>query len=147
MYCDPVAVARQFDYVREAGENSGLRVEAIQHWAGGSKGDSWCYEFVCMVFDICYKGNGPVPRFRSCNDFLTLAIQNKWVTLMPIPGDIVLSIDPKTGKAHHVGIVTGLTPLTSIAGNTDETGSSSNGTGVFEHEISPANKVYVNVKQ
>lgn len=144
---DPINVARQFAFIREAGENKGLRVESIQHWAGGNTGDSWCYDFLCVVFDICYQGNSPIPRFRNCQDLLELATKNHWLTDHPIPGDIVLSINPTTGKAHHVGIVTGLTPLTSIAGNTDETGSSPNGTGVFEHEISPANKVYVSIKQ
>ncbi len=46
-----------------------------------------------------------------------------------------MSLDPATGRAHHVGIVTVLDPLTSIAGNTSEDGLSSEGTGVFEHAL------------
>ncbi len=69
---DPVDVARQFLYVREAqaqGQNRGLRVEGIQHWAMGTFGDSWCDEFaVGFVLDICFQGDSPFPRQSDVED-------------------------------------------------------------------------------
>ncbi len=66
------------------------------------------------------------------------------MTTIPIPGDIVLSLNPD-GTAHHVGIIANVSPLSSIAGNTSEDGSSSNGDRVAEHWISTALKLYVDV--
>ena len=142
MQFDPVAVARQFAYVREAGANHGLRVEAIQHWSDGQFGDSWCMEFATMCLDIAYQGAAPIPRQGSCEAVRQLAISKGWIADSPSVGDLVLSINDQ-GLAHHVGIVTDTSPLTSIAGNTSADGVSSNGDGVYEHAISPASKVYV----
>jgi hypothetical protein len=138
-------IARQYLFVREAGANTGQRVEAIQRWSGGQPGESWCCYFATMVLDICYEGKSPVPRLGVCQDVYELAKQNDWITPVPMPGDLVLSIDPEKDHAHHIGIVAQVAPLTSIAGNTDDTGSSSNGDRVAEHPISPANKVFVRV--
>ncbi len=148
---DPVDVARQFLYVREAqaqGQNRGLRVEGIQHWAMGTFGDSWCDEFaVGFVLDICFQGDSPFPRQSDVEDSTeatrAYAEQQGWLTDAPAVGDLVLSLDPATGRAHHVGIVTVLDPLTSIAGNTSEDGVSSNGDRVAEHVISASNKTFV----
>jgi hypothetical protein len=140
---DPVAIARQFLFVREAGANRGLRVEAIQHWSTGQAGDSWCMEFATMVLDICFQGNAPIARQGSCEAVHALASQRGWLTDTPILGDLVLSINLDTGLAHHVGIVTSVDPLMSIAGNTSEDGVSSNGDRVAEHAISATNKVFV----
>jgi hypothetical protein len=145
---DPVAEARKYLFVREAGANRGQRVEAIQRWSGGQPGDSWCAEFATMVFDICYQGTCEVPRTGNCDVVLALGKTNGWVVTDPQPGDLVLSIkadDPT--DAHHIGIVTASSPLTSIAGNTSEDGTSSNGDRVAEHPISAANKVFVRVPQ
>lgn len=143
---DPVDVARQFLFVREAqnlGQNKGARVEGIQRWALGSPGDSWCCEFATMVLDLAFQGQSPIPRMQVCEDVRELALEKHWIVDAPSEGDLVLSIDPAKNRAHHIGIVTDTTPLCSIAGNTSQDGTSSNGDGVYEHAISPKNKVYV----
>ncbi len=142
LFYDPVDVARQYLFVRESGANRGLRVEAIQHWSSGQPGDSWCMEFATMVLDLCFQGTAPIPRQGGCEDVHQLAITNGWVADAPSVGDLVLSINA-AGLAHHVGIVSSLDPLTSIAGNTSEDGTSSNGDRVARHMIDPANKVFV----
>ncbi len=139
---DPAAIARQFDFVREAGENKGLRVEAIQHWSQGQSGDSWCMEFATMVLDICFQGNAPIPRQGSCEAVHQLAKTAEWIAPTASVNDLVLSINAQ-GLAHHVGIVSKVDPLMSVAGNTSEDGTSSNGDRVAEHVIDPTNKVFV----
>lgn len=142
MKYQPLDIARQFLYVREAGANTGQRVEAIQKWCGGEKGQSWCCYFVTMVLDICYQGACPIPRLGRCQDVYDLAKKECWVTEIPIPGDIVLSVD-EHDHAHHIGFVSKVLPLESIAGNTDATGTSSNGDRVAEHAINPKGKIFV----
>ncbi len=139
---EPAAIARQFDFVREAGQNKGLRVEAIQHWSSGQPGDSWCMEFATMVLDVCFQGNAPIPRQGSCEAVHQLAKTAEWIADKPSVNDLVLSINAQ-GLAHHVGIVSKVDPLMSIAGNTSEDGTSSNGDRVAEHVIDPANKIFV----
>lgn len=146
LFYDPVAEARKYVYVREAqklGQNRGLRVEAIQHWSGGQTADSWCMEFVWFIFDVCYQGDCPFDREQSCEDFRQLAISKGWiVTGTPRRGDLYLYV--ADNHAHHIGIVTEVTPkLKGIAGNTSEDGSSSNGDRVAEHSINA--KVFVRV--
>lgn len=146
---DPIAIARQFLYLREAqtkGQNRGLRVEAIQHWSGGQFGDSWCMEFVWLVLDICYQGQCPFDRQQSTEAFLQLAATRGWIVTAPQIGDIVLSV-ASAGQAHHVGLVTDISPLASIAGNTSADGTSSNGDRVAEHAITPDLKVFVRIPQ
>jgi hypothetical protein len=140
-------IARQFDYVREAqaqGQNRGLRVEAIQHWSGGQPGDSWCMEFAWLCLDIRDRGQCVVPREQSVQTFREFALQNGWVMPDPQPDDLVLSVNAED-HAHHIGIITDTDPLTSIAGNTSKDGVSSNGDGVYEHEISRDGKLFVRV--
>lgn len=146
MKYQPLDIARQFLYVREAGANTGQRVEAIQKWGGGEKGQSWCCWFVTMVLDICYQGDSPIPREGSCQTVYELAKSKGWLTDLPIPGDIVLSVDAND-HAHHIGFVSAVAPLASIAGNTDAGGTSSNGDRVAEHAINPAGKKFVRVPQ
>jgi len=135
--------ARKYIYVREAETaNTGLRVEAIQHWSGGNKGDSWCMEFAWMVIDICYQGDAPIDRMQAVQDLYQKAKDEGWIVDDPQPDDLVLSIND-ADHAHHVGIVTNKNPLSSIAGNTSEDGVSSNGDRVAEHAISAANKKFV----
>src|SRR6478735_9634203 len=143
-YYDPVEIARQYRYVREVQPNKGLRVNAIQTWSGGRTGDAWCVEFGWMVYDICYQGQCPFDRVQNSDEFRKLAVANNWIVTIPFPGDIVLSLRPD-GVAHHFGIITNVSPLTSIAGNTDATGTSSNGDRVAEHTISIVQKLYVHV--
>jgi len=56
MKYSPTDIARQYLFVREASQNKGQRVEAIQKWSGGDAGQSWCCYFVTMVLDICFQG-------------------------------------------------------------------------------------------
>jgi hypothetical protein len=139
-------IARFFLYVREAAgpQNTGSRVEAIQRWSGGSKGDSYCCEFATMILDICFQGEAPVPRLQACQDVYELAKKNGWVRGVSDDiniDDLFLYVN-SNDHAHHIGIVTGIkktagkiTSVTGIAGNTSADGTSSNGTGVFEHDI------------
>jgi hypothetical protein len=132
---NPIEVARQFLYVRESGANSGNKVEAIQKWCGGLKGESWCCYFATMVLDICFQGTAPIPRLGACQSVYDLAIKNGWVTTKPIAGDIFLYVD-SNNHAHHIGIITVDGGGVGIAGNTSEDGTSSNGDRVAEHSIS-----------
>lgn len=132
-----ITIARQFLYIREAqsiGQNRGLRVESIQHWAGGVQGDSWCMEWVWMVLDIAYQGHPPFDRMQSCEALRGLAQDRGWLRGIPSVGDLFLYVN-SAGRAHHVGIVTSVEPLTGIAGNTSEDGTSANGDRVAEHAI------------
>lgn len=142
-----IAIARQFLYIREAqsvGQNRGIRVEAIQRWAGGGTGDSWCAEFLWMVFDIAYQGHPPFGRIQKCEDLHQFAIRNGWIVTIPAARDVVLTVNA-AGHAHHVGLVTRVDPLTSIAGNTSATGASDNGDRVAEHPITAAGKIFVRI--
>lgn len=127
-------IARLFLFVREAGQNRGLRVESIQHWSAGQFGDSWCAEFATMVLDLEYQGNAPIPRQGSCQAIRELAATNGWLTDTPSVGDLFLYINA-ADNAHHIGFVTAVDPLTGIAGNTSADGTSDNGDRVAEHGI------------
>jgi len=139
---DPVELARQYLFVREAGANHGQRVNAIQKWSGGADGESWCMYFATMVLDIAFQGNAPIAREGSCEAVHQIAVAQEWVADAPSIGDLVLTVNADN-YAHHVGIVSNLNPLESIAGNTSEDGVSSNGDRVAEHAITPAGKVFV----
>lgn len=129
--------ARQFTYIREAqelGQNRGLRVEAIQHWSKGTRGDSWCAEFATMVLDIHYRGVAPIDRMQACQDIYEMAAAEHWIIDAPEVDALFLYVDAND-HAHHIGFVSSITPLTGIAGNTSKDGRSSNGDGCYEHEI------------
>ena len=144
LFYSPTNIARQFIFVREAGQNKGQRVEAIQKWSGGQAGDSYCCEFGTMVLDICFQGNAPIPRLQACQDVYAMAKAKGWLTDNPSKDDIYLFVDDND-HAHHLGIVTVNGGGTGIAGNTSEDGKSDNGTGIFEHElnVNPAHIKYV----
>lgn len=142
MKFDPIDIARQYLFVREAGQNKGNRVEAIQQWGGGDVGQSWCCYFVTMDLDICFQGNSPIPRLGRCQDVYDLAKKNGWLVEDPEPGDIFLYVD-EFGHAHHIGFITkktrdkaGVLDTDGIAGNTSADGTSSNGDRVAEHAVS-----------
>ena len=136
MKYSPTDIARQYLFVREAAEqNTGQRVEAIQKWSGGQRGDSYCCEFATMVLDICFQGNSPIPRLQACQDVYDQAKKDGYLTTSPVKDDLYLFVDGND-HAHHIRIVTADGGVTGIAGNTSEDGTSSNGTGVFEHAIS-----------
>jgi hypothetical protein len=145
MNYSPTDIARQFLFVREADvQNTGLRVEAIQHWSSGNKGDSWCCEFVTMVLDICYQGAAPIPRLQACQDVYDLAQKNNWLTSSPVKDDIYIFVN-SDDHAHHIGIITADGGAVGIAGNTSADGTSSDGDRVAEHQIStnPATVKYI----
>lgn len=131
-----VGLARRFLYVREASPNAGQRVEAIQRWSGGAKGQSWCAHFATMLLDLAFGGSAPIPRTGSCDEIYQLAKAKGWLTATPAVGDLFLYVRDGTEDAHHVGIVTSVAPLRGIAGNTSADGKSSNGDRVAEHDIS-----------
>jgi hypothetical protein len=140
----PVEIARLFLFVREAGQNHGQRVEAIQRWCGGQPGESWCAYFATMVLDLAYGGEAPIRRQGVVQEIRDLATENGWITATPSMGDLFLYIDAND-HAHHIGFVTGTEPLTGIAGNTDEHGTSSNGDRVAEHGITA--KVFIHLPE
>lgn len=138
MNTELVTQFRRFLHVREVKDNDGLRVEAIQHWSGGTKGQSWCAWLFLMVLDLVFVGKSPFPRdaeFGACEKIRSYSEAQGWLRDLPHVGDAYLFV--KDGKAHHVGMVTevGNGTFKGIAGNTSEDGKSSNGTGCFEHEF------------
>lgn len=138
-------IARLFLFVREAqtiGQNRGLRVEAIQKWCGGMPGDSWCAQFATLVLDLKYQGKAPIPRMANVEEIRQLAEKQGWLTTTPAIEDLIVSVNGD-GHGHHIGIVSALDPLSSIAGNTSEDGKSSNGDRVAEHTIVGTGKVYI----
>jgi hypothetical protein len=145
MVYGPAETARRKLYIREVtgeGGNHGQRVNGIQVWCGGKDGESWCMYFATWILDECFQGDAPIPRQGSCEAVHQLALANGWTAPTPVVDDLVLSINDQ-GLAHHVGIVSSLDPLSSIAGNTSADGVSSNGDRVAEHAISAAGKVFV----
>lgn len=144
MKYDPVDEARRFDFIRETSQNHGLMVESIQHWSGGHPGDSWCAFFVLFILDICFGGKdkNPLKRSGAVQVIYDQAKQENWLTTSPVNGDLFIYVND-VNHAHHVGIYTGFN--NGIAGNTSEDGTSSNGTGVFEHGLStnPAHIKYI----
>lgn len=146
-YNDFIAEASRYKYIREASENnSGLRVEAIQRWAGATPGhpEAWCAAFVSFVLDQCYQGDGPFPRYRGVAEYMEAARQNGWlVTIdeaqqqgrLPVPGDLYCwHTDPDS----HIGFVEQFTPfggaLTGLSGNTS---TEDGGQGVASHTFAP----------
>lgn len=137
------AVARHFSFVRETeGPNHGYWVAYILGFTGNAEGDSWCASFVSLCDHIATKGAMRVARTASTITMLSRARFKGQVVSSPAVDDLVFSVRAD-GTPHHVGIVTNVSPLTSIAGNTSADGVSSNGDGVYEHEISAAGKVFV----
>lgn len=133
-----VRQARRFLYLREAtaSPNAGLRVEAIQRWCGGSKGESWCAYFVTLILDLLFAGAAPIPRQGGVQAIRDLAKKHNWMTSTPVPGDLFIYVNA-AGRGHHIGFYTGfgVTAPTGIAGNTSADGTSSNGDRVAEHEL------------
>ena len=135
-------IARLFLFVRELPGNRGQRVEAIQRWAGGVPGDSWCAFWVTMVLDLFYEGKSRLARTGSCDVILQAARDNKWIVETPEPGDLYLNVR-NVNDAYHVGFTTSPffdDPIKGrsfgqIAANTSEDGLSANGDRVSERAI------------
>ncbi|MDB5210209.1 MAG: hypothetical protein JWQ30_1036 [Sediminibacterium sp.] len=134
MKYSPTEIARQFLFVREAGPNTGQRVEGIQRWCGGIAGQSWCCYFATMILDIFFQGSSPIPRLGACQDVYAMAKKNGWLTDNPIKDDLYIYVDAND-HAHHIGIVTEDGGSSGIAGNTSADGTSSNGDRVAEHVL------------
>jgi hypothetical protein len=138
---NPIDIFRLFLFVREAKEqNTGLRVEGIQRWCGGQRGQSWCCYLATMVLDIAFQGNSPIPRLGAVQDVYDLAKQKKGCRILlpnevAQPGDLFLYVN-EADHAHHIGMITQIGGAVGIAGNTSEDGASSNGKGCYEHGIS-----------
>lgn len=139
-------IARRLNWIRETeGPNRGAWVEFLQRVGGGGvPGDSWCSDFASVVCDVAYHGKPPIKRSGASNVRLAEARAKGFVAMEPQVDDLYFFVDGN-GHAHHEGIVTGVMPLTGIAGNTSEDGLSSNGTGVFEHalNVAPTRIVFV----
>lgn len=136
-------IARRFSFVRETeGPNRGYWVHFILAFTGNTEGDSWCASFVSLVDHIATKGRMRVAKTASTVQMLADLRAQGYVVKAPQVDDLVFTVRPN-GQPHHVGIVTRLNPLTSIAGNTSADGTSSNGDGVYEHPISSFGKVFV----
>lgn len=139
-----IDLARQFDFVRETeGPNRGHYVDAMNEFARAPLGSSWCASFVSFLLWTIFKRSPGLPITASCEELRQAALSAGMISPIPVAGGLYLRIDPATGLAHHVGIVTGVNPLTGIAGNTSPDGTSTNGVGVFEHPIGLANLVFV----
>lgn len=140
------AIARRLNFVRETdGPNRGAWVSCFQRFAGGAAGDSWCADFISFVEDVAYRGKAPTRRSGSCDLKLSDARFKGFVVSAPQPDDLYFFITD-VGHAHHCGIITAVSPLTGIAGNTSEDGTSTNGSGVFEHALNVAAKNIVFVR-
>ncbi len=136
---DVILVARLFLFVREAvSQNNGQRVNAIQFWSGGKDalGTSWCCWLCTMVLDLVFQGNSPIPRQGVVADVYALAVKNGWLTNNPQPGDLFVYLDAN-GHPHHIGFYVqgGVEEPQGLAGNTDATGTSTNGDRVAEHPL------------
>lgn len=128
---------RQFDYIREVPDNRGQRVEAVQRWCGGVKGEPWCCDFATWMLDAWFKAASPIERGGACQDVYAQAKAHGWLVTAPEPNDLFLYVTD-ADHAHHIGFVTQTSPLTGIAGNTSEDGQSTNGDGVHEHALTVA---------
>lgn len=141
------AVARHLSFIRETqGPNRGAWVEFLQRFSHGVPGDSWCADFVSFCEDVAYHGKPPLARSGSTIVKLDDARAKGFIVAQPVVDDLFFFVNG-AGTPHHVGIVTGIAPLMGIAGNTSAGGTSSNGTGVFEHALNgdPASIVFVHL--
>lgn len=142
-------IARLFSHVREAKvQNTGARVEAIQRWCGGAKGDAWCCYAATMWLDLKFGGASPIPRLGACDDVYRLAKASGWLRDTPQVDDLVLWMRDPDGPsgpegfvdAHHIGLVTDVYAggYVAIAGNTSEDGKSNNGDRTAERPFDHA---------
>lgn len=129
------AIARRLDFIRETeGANRGYWVAFVLRFTGNVEGESWCAAFTSLVLDIAYKGKSPGLKSASTIAQLNYARMKGWVVKTPRVDDVFFYVHDD-GTPHHTGFVTSLSPLSGIAGNTSELGTSSDGTGVFEHAL------------
>lgn len=138
-----VVIARRFMYVRETeGPNAGTWVNLFQRFTGNTSGDSWCASFVSFVLDVAYRGKPPIRKSASADALLVQCLALGYVVSDTPQAEDLFFYVRADGTAHHVGIVSRNVPLIGIAGNTSADGTSSNGDGVYEHEISRGNTYF-----
>jgi len=141
-----IAIARRWLFVRETeGPNLGKWVEFFQRFCDNQPGDPWCASFISTVMNVDEKGATTYPRTGSTAQLLGAARHKGLVIDTPEIGCLFFYVYETTREPHHVGLVTGLSPLIGLAGNTSEDGKNSEGTGVFEHAISSTNIVFARV--
>lgn len=135
-------VAARLSFIRETeGPNAGYWVNFLQRFCDGVEGDSWCADFESFVEDVAYKGKNLTPRTGSSDAKLRFCKAKGWIVAQPQLDDLYFYVH-SNGVAHHIGIVSGIAPLTGIAGNTSKDGRSSNGDGVYDHAINAAACVF-----
>lgn len=136
-----------------AGSNGGERVESVQRWGGGVRGDSWCAFFVYWAGSLAAVASGtqwPLPRTGSCEVLHQFALKNKLIVNAPRKGDVYLLLNDQ-GRAHHTGFVTAfhLESFDEISGNTSDPSKppSREGFGVFPHSraFDPARYRFIRV--
>lgn len=149
---------RCLSHVREAKNkdgstaNTGSRVEAIQKWGGGEKGQSWCAWALTMAIDMFWCGylgksenDVPIKRLGACDDILSVCMANGWMKSRPADDGVYIYFflrNPNGGTAmekdaHHIGLVTKAekTQFMGASGNTSKDGKSSNGDGWYERYL------------
>lgn len=141
--------ARNFLFVREVGSaNHGLWVGIFQRFVGIDDGQSWCAAFVCFVLAIILGGRDKLPFTYTgvCEEIHQWAVTHNAIVSLEqaLPGDLYLYVTSE-GHAHHVGILTQTASPAGIAGNTSSDGRSSNGDGVYEHNVATSHLVVVRV--
>ena len=164
------AVARRFDFVRESAPNDGVWVSWFLRHTGNKPGEAWCASFVSVVLSIAYRGQSPLKPTAGCKEMLAEATAKGFAVVgapaiaareatetepavaavpagAPVPQEDDIFFYMKDGLPHHVGIVTRVHggAVVGIAGNTSQDGASSNGTGVFEHDLAHVPMVFVRV--
>jgi hypothetical protein len=80
------------------------------------------------------RGKCPVPRMQACQELYEYLVEQHLIVDFPEAGDLYLYVDANE-HAHHCGLVTIDSPVVGIAGNTSADGTSSNGTGTYEHAL------------
>lgn len=128
-------IAQRFSFVRETeGPNAGAWVNLFQRFTGGVEGESWCADFMSYCLDVAYKGKSPLRKSSAANVLYQQCRNAGYLVTTPAVDDVFFYLDD-ADHAHHVGVVTVTAPLSGFAGNTSEDGTSTNGTGAFNHEL------------
>jgi hypothetical protein len=145
-------IARRLSFIRETdGPNAGSWVNWLQrHGGDGVEGDSWCADFESVVEDIAYKGKAPLPRTGSCQTKLEYAMKTRLGGRGAAGGRRVLLRQRR--RDTRITSASSPHPIPSSPaslGNTSADGASSNGDGVWEHElnVSRAHIVFVRLPQ
>ena len=135
-------VAHQEIGIREVGNNRGKRVIEYLNSVGLGGGNPWCAAFVYWCIEQAahhLKERNPAIRTGYCPYIANFGRDTRTLTDRPEAGDtfLVYGISHGVFRAHHTGLVTGLTDggrrFATIEGNTNIDGSSE-GIGVFARD-------------